>query len=234
MSVQSRVQRLRTLWSELGPLGLLDRLLKRPFPSGNPWLSWDRRVLLEQQVTPTTPLSSTQVRALSETEALHLVGENSLTHATIVAALRRGETCWRLDDADSLVAYAWVGSPDIISSDTGFRFVVPTGRHYFWRDVYVCPQFRGQRRIEQLFQWWAASVVGEGAGLRSAVWIFTEIDPSNVPSLRAHHRLGFVDVGSLTMFCVLGVRIYSFRSSHGHRFSCRFLPRNLYLAQPRQ
>ena len=105
------------------------------------------------------------------------------------------------------------------------RFDVDSKRHYFWRDVYIKPAFRGQGRIQQIFFSWVRSLGKEGV-----VKVYTEVDPSNLPSLQAHRRLGFADIGSLFMLCVLGARFCFYRGPRFPSFQFRFLPYNLYVS----
>ena len=226
MSVVRKLQRARQLLQTAGLGGLLHAVLKRVFPSGNPWLRWDRRVLFESTIDLATVRTDhpATARPLSPEATLQLVGFNDLREAVLVAALRRGESCWCLTDDSVRVGYAWVSSPSIIRSDTGYRLDLDAQRHYFWRDVYIKPEFRGQGRIQQIFCSWVRSLGTEGI-----VNVYTEVDPSNLPSLQAHRRLGFADIGSLFMLCVLGARFCFYRGPRFPSFQFQFLPHNLYV-----
>lgn len=242
MSVSRKLARAAALWSKLGTWGLLAHVAKRVFPSGNFWLSWDRRTLFVLQAKlDSSPDSVVRVAEgvtpavlLSPAQCLELSGVNHLSRASIEAALARGESCFCLREEQTVVGYVWVSSPSVITSDTGYRFPLPSQiesvEHppQWWRDVYVDPAFRGQGRIQQLYRSFVQSL-----GTSGSVMIYSEIDPSNTPSLHAHARLGFQSLGSIGFFCILGARFYFCRGSHFPAFQFRFAPRNLYLSAVR-
>lgn len=238
MSGSRKLARAAALWSKLGTWGLLTHVAKRIFPSGNFWLSWDRRTLFEQRVSlDEAALAAKGVASavlLTRAQCLDLVGVNHLSQASIEAALARGESCFCLREEQTVVGYVWVSSPSVITSDTGYRFPLPSQIQsdqrpvQWWRDVYVDPAFRGQGRIRQLYLSFLQSL-----GMSGSVMIYSEIDPSNTPSLHAHARLGFQSLGSIRFFCILGARFYFYRGSHFPAFQFRFAPRNLYLSAVR-
>ena len=93
MSGSRKLARAAALWSKLGTRGLL--VAKRIVPSGNFWLSWDRRTLFEQRVSlDEAALAAKGVASavlLTRAQCLDLVGVNHLSQASIEAALARGE-----------------------------------------------------------------------------------------------------------------------------------------------
>jgi len=217
----------RRVLRERGFLGLTSTTLKKLFRPGNPWLSWDARILLQ---CPASGGEGGPVRgqALAAGEASGWATKPAERRAA-EAALRRGEVCWGIHDQGRLAARVWIGGPwSEIHSDTGFSLRLPDAdTAWWWRDVYVLPECRRRGWARALVDTWRASLPpGEHR-------LFTEVDPANPPSLPVHLKMGFSEIARLHMLCLLGLRFYWCRGHGQPRLSWRFIPRNLYYSSRR-
>lgn len=208
--------------------GLSNLLLKKTFPSGNWFLSWDQRVLLECSISKLSqliPASTFKAKPISNHDARLLKGINDQSLVSINAAINRQEVCWIIEDQGKLVSYVWVSKDKFeVCSDTAF--ILPTNAfNYWWRDIYINPAYRGTGKINQHLASWFHSL-----NTAQASSLFCEISPDNIPSLISHQRNGFEKKGKLKMFCLLGFRIYHYATPENSRISYRFYPKNIYYA----
>ncbi len=225
-SLNQKLTTARLIFAQSGLSGLTQILLKKICPSGNYVFSWDNRVLLECPPIYLATLESTSTyhaKVFRDDEAHCLVGINNQSIKSVRAAIKRNEVCWALMEGEKLLSYVWISqkkSP--ICSDTAFLLPnVP--ENYWWRDIYITPEYRGTGKINEHLYHWFQSI--ENTGDNS---LFCEISPDNTPSLIAHKRNGFTVIGTLKMICVLGCRFYYLSTPQTSDFSYRFYPRNIY------
>jgi RimJ/RimL family protein N-acetyltransferase len=153
-----------------------------------------------------------------------MIGVNGMSKKIIETAMRRGEKCWVILQKKEIAAYVWISSArEKVMSDTRYFLENQQDFSYWWRDVYVSPQYRGKRLLRELFSLWLSSL--ENSEIKD---IYTEIDPINLRSIKAHAALGFKKVGTLYMLCILGARFYYVKNSNFSKISFRFYPRNVY------
>ena len=216
----------RNILAQQGFLGLSSTLLKKVFPSGNYFLSWDTRILLECSTSKLAQLKSNPeftAKILNASEARLLAGVNDQSLESINAAINRQEVCWAISEDNNLLSYVWISkNRTSVCSDTAF--ILPNiGLNYWWRDIYVAPEYRGTGKISQHLQSWFQSLTDtEGSSL------YCEIDPKNMPSIISHERNGFIKKGTLRMLCVFGIRVFFFSTPETSKFSFRFYPKNIY------
>jgi len=216
----------RNILAQQGLVGLTNTLLKKVFPSGNYFLSWDTRILLE---CPTSKLARLKpnpeftAKILSASEARLLVGVNNQSLKSIEAAINRHEVCWTISEKDNLLSYVWISKNRApVCSDTAF--ILPNiGLNYWWRDIYVAPEYRGTGKISQHLQSWFQSLTDSESSS-----LYCEIAPENMPSIISHQRNGFIIKGKLRMLCIFGIRVFFFSTSETSKFSFRFYPKNIY------
>jgi len=216
----------RNILTQQGFLGLSNTFLKKLFPSGNYFLSWDSRILLEcptsklEQLKPNPEFTA---KMLNASEARLLAGVNNQSSKSIEAAINRQEICWTITKNNNVLSYVWI-SKDRISVCSDTAFILPNiGLNYWWRDIYVAPEYRGTGKISQHLQSWFQSLTApEDSNL------YCEIDPENTSSIISHQRNGFIKKGKLKMLCVFGVRVFFFSTSEMSKFSFRFYPKNIY------
>ena len=211
------------IFKSAGLIAVSNTLLKKVFPSGNYFLSWDRRILLELASVNTKPSDHPKASMLSSSKASMLIGINGQSLKSIESALKRNEKCWVILDNESLAAYVWISNKKIqVYSDTGYIFPVHT-LNYWWRDVYVNPDYRGQGKLRELLSSWASSL-----DFNNDVNMYCEISPDNKASIKSHKKNGFKELGLLNMVCVLGFRMYYFSGGTYPKFSFRFYAKNIY------
>ena len=152
-----------------------------------------------------------------------LIGINGQTPKTIESAIKRNEACWVIMDKEILAAYVWISSKKIqVYSDTAY--IIPEkALNYWWRDVYINPDYRGQGKLKELLSAWRNTL-----SLNHDANIYCEISPENKASIKSHKKNGFKELGLLSMVCILGFRVYHFSDSVYPRFSYRFYPKNIY------
>lgn len=216
------------IFSANGISGLSSMLLKKIFPSGNWFMSWDQRVLLEcptDSLSLLPPPNSFNAKPISAHDARLLEGINNQSLGSINAAINRQEVCWVIEDNGVLVSYVWISKNKIdVCSDTAF--ILPTNNlSYWWRDIYINPDYRGTGKINQHLSTWFHSL-----NTSQASNLFCEISPENLPSLISHQRNGFIVKGQLKMFCFLGFRTFHYSTSESTNISYRFYPKNIYYA----
>ena len=211
------------IFKSAGLLAVIHTILKKIFPSGNYLLSWDRRILLK--LTPPDAKCDSQLQAsiLTSSKASMLIGTNGQSHKSIEIANKRNEGCWVIMDEDVLAAYVWISNNKIqVYSDTGYIFPVHT-LNYWWRDVYVNPDYRGQGKLKDLFKAWASNL-----DLNNEGCLYCEISPDNKASMNSHKKNGFKELGELRMVCIFGLRVYYFMGNAYPKFSYRYYPKNIY------
>jgi RimJ/RimL family protein N-acetyltransferase len=222
MSGKTKFQTACKVYKEKGLLSFINVSLKKIMPSGNYFLSWDSRILFRN--SPVSRSCNNLAYCLSPGEVHALVGLNGMTRKIIDIATKRGEKCWVIRCEGEVAAYVWISSArEKVMSDTGYYLKSMQPLSYWWRDIYVAPGYRGRKLPRELFCAWVSSLKEN-----ERKDIYTEIDPGNLNSVRAHISLGFRKIGILYMVCVLGGRFYYLRSSELPRFSFRFYPRNVY------
>ncbi len=169
-----------------GLLGVAHTLLKKIFPSGNYFLSWDRRILFESTLPDTKSNSNTQARVLASSDVMVLIGMNGQSFKSIESAIKRNEACWAIMDKEILAAYVWISTKKLqVHSDTGYIFPL-NSLNYWWRDVYVNPDYRGQGKLNDLLSAWGKSIDAN----RDAN-MYCEISPDNEASIKAHKKNRF-------------------------------------------
>jgi len=219
---RTKLQVAWILYKERGLLSVINTAVKKIFPSGNYFLSWDSRILFHN--TPVAGSCRDLAVCLSADEVYSMVGVNYMNEKIIDTAIKRGEKCWVIRFGEEVAAYVWIrGARGIVMSDTGYVLKSREEFSYWWRDVYVVPDYRGQRLPMELFCSWFSSLKDN-----EKKDIYTEIDPANLHSVNTHLSLGFRKIVTLYMVCVLGARFYYVRSSLLPRFAFRFYPRNVY------
>ncbi len=204
-------------------------IVKKILPSNNPFLSWESRILFvcrpgsEKKIELSSVESSANMLPLEDMNSL--VGINGITQQTINNVLSNDECCWTIQQQGKIIAYVWISSrKQQIRSDTGY--IIPIDKQlgaYWWRDLYVLPQYRGKQLVQNLFFSWLKSFSNQ----RTAS-LFTEVSPDNIPSIKVHRRLGFVECGKLTMWCFLGLRLYTIKDVKGQHFTFNYNFRWLY------
>jgi L-amino acid N-acyltransferase YncA len=219
---KTKFQTALKVYKEKGFLSVINISLKKIMPSGNYFLSWDSRILLRN--SPVSRSCGNLASCLSTAEVHTLVGLNGMTRKIINIATKRGEKCWVIHREGEVAAYVWISSArEKVMSDTGYYLTPREPPAYWWRDIYVAPRYRGRKLPKELFCAWVFSLKEN-----ERKDIYTEIEPTNLNSVRAHISLGFRKIGILYMVCVLGGRFYYLRSAEFPRFSFRFYPRNVY------
>ena len=206
-----------------GLLAVIHTLFKKIFPSGNFLFSWDRRILLELISPDATCYTHPQASILVPRKASVLIGINGQSSKSIKSAIKRNEDCWVIMDEEILAAYVWISNKKIQAySDTAYIFPVHT-LNYWWRDVYVNPDYRGQGKLAELLSAWVSSL-----NFNRDASMYCEISPDNKASIKSHKKNGFKELGLLSMVCILGFRVYYFSGSTYPKFSYRFYPKNIY------
>jgi GNAT superfamily N-acetyltransferase len=223
----SRIKtKLRVAWriyKGRGFLSVMNVTLKKIFPSGNYFFSWDSRIFFRK--TPAAEPSCLNLAVcLCVDDVYSMVGVNYLNKKIIDTAIKRGEKCWVIRLGEEVAAYVWIsGAREIIMSDTGYVLKPQEAFAYWWRDVYVAPEHRGQKLPMELFCSWFSSLTDNEKND-----IYTEIDPANLHSVNAHLSLGFREIITLYMVCVFGARFYYVSNPILPGFSFRFYPRNVH------
>jgi len=219
---KNKLQVAWNLYKERGWLAVINVTFKKICPSGNYFLSWDSRILFHN--TPVAKSCLNLAVCLSDDEVYSMIGVNYMKKKIIDTAINRGEKCWVIRCGEEVAAYVWIrDAREIVMSDTGY-LLKPRGEFaYWWRDVYVAPDYRGQKLPLELFCSWFSSLKDN-----EKQDIYTEIDPANQHSVSVHLSLGFRKIVTLYMVCILGARFYYVKNSLLPRFSFRYYPRNVY------
>lgn len=226
--LKKKITTVLNILSDKGILGLSSLLLKKVFPAGNWLLSWDKRVILEcstDSLSQLLPSSTLNAKPITADDARLLEGINDQSLKSINAAINRQEVCWVIEDQGVLVSYVWISKEKIkVCSDTAF--ILPADNlNYWWRDIYINPDYRGTGKITQHLTSWLHSL-----NTSETHNLFCEISPDNIPSLISHQRNGFVIKGQLKMFCLLGFRTFHYTTPESTRINYRFYPKNIYYA----
>jgi len=225
MSVKTVVRIVRAK----GFRGLFRTILKKLFPSNNPYFAWESRNLLKCTAGDEniTKFEDCRYQVIKCPIANHqrLIGLNGMTGHSIKKAVDHHENCWIAKKEDLIVGYVWISSKrQQIMSDTGYYFPVNIEQGaYWWRDLYILPEHRGQRLVELLFSGWVKSF---NEAKRET--LYTEVSPDNITSIKVHGKLGFKEFCRLRMICFIGMRLYFLTTQEKYRLKYRFCPHWLY------
>jgi len=223
LMIIKKISTILMIFKSAGLLAVMHTLVKKIFPSGNYFLSWDRRILLELAPVDTKYNAHPQACMLASSKASILIDINGQSLKSIESAIKRNETCWVIMDEDVIAAYVWISNNRIQAySDTAYIFPVNT-LNYWWRDVYVNTEYRGQGKLAELLSAWASSL-----NFNHDANMYCEISPDNKASIKSHKKNGFNELGLLSMVCILGFRVYYFSGSIYPKLSYRFYPKNIY------
>jgi len=225
----NKIKKIYAVFKANGLACLLRIVFKKIFPSNNPFLAWESRILFES-IPGTAKMKNYSpnkynVVKLRKDETKVLLGINGMTELSISNAEKQNENCWVVRDGNVIIAYVWISERKYkITSDTGYVLPINTiCGGYWWRDLYVITEYRGKRLVELLFQAWLLQF-----DQPREETLYTEVSPTNIPSIRVHRRLGFQDFTELKMYCVLGFRLYLLQSVKGSSLRVTFYPHWLY------
>lgn len=226
--LSSKLKTFSKIYKTLGIKGVSSIIVGKIFPANNPYFAWESRYLfkysIQKKITTLDSNNNFSVRKLSNIETFKLVNINGMTQMSIQNSLNDNQNCWAVFSENNIAGYVWISDLiSVIHSDTGYLF--PLKQHkkaYWWRDVYILPEYRGNRLVQILHNSWLNSLANT-----IEETLFTEISPKNIASLKVHTNIGFINFCHLKMWCILGLRIYWLRynskSSVSFRYSLRWL-----------
>ena len=204
---------------------IADELLSRLVPAQNPFLFWDKFLVLGLDEPPPLPGRPPREPVRATLEDMQLLCAQVPDRAEqFQRRLDDGHECYVLRDGptghggDHIVARQWI-VPDRaeLATNSGWRFVPPARPAIWMYDLYIDPayQLRGH------FVGFMENTQRERHGVRPHV--YAEVHFRNERSLRSCLRYGFEVVCEVTVWTLLGLRLYVARDAGGRRtISARF------------
>ena len=109
------------------------------------------------------------------------------------------------------VAFTWIIQGDRFIDEAGYHIKLKQGALWV-RDINVAPQYRGQR----IFSVFLNTIINRF--FSDSYEVFSDVEPNNKPSIRAHLNYGFVVVDSLKVLRlarIIIIRIKILEQSYG-------------------
>jgi hypothetical protein len=197
-----------------------DEVFSRVLPPRNPYLNWDRFFVLGLE-TPQTVL--TRPPAAPSRATLRDIQALCLQHPEQAALFRRrldeGHECFVFRDQDRIVARQWlIPDRDRYPTNGGWDFEPPERPGVWVHDLYIDP---GYRLLRGYFVGFMAGALEPRDGVKPRV--YAEVHFRNDPSLKACLRYGFQVLAEVTVWTLLGVRVYVAKlPGKGRKLSVRF------------
>jgi GNAT superfamily N-acetyltransferase len=214
----ARIDKARALLQQGQYAELLDQVSSRVLPAGNPILYWDRFVIVGldpgQVHPPERRLDSLPVPA--SPEDLEAIRRARPERAALVQRrLEEGQRCFVIHDEGKVVARQWVvGDQPAFPTNSDLRFVPPTRPALWCHDIFVEPAYRKRGFFASLMLN-TLSVLTIGPG-QQPPHLYGEIHFLNHASLRAHLRLGYRVIQTVTVISVLGWKVFRSEDDRGH------------------
>jgi len=176
-------------WRTLGPAGFASYAFGRA-AGLVPGVAWHRYRLVAVPVAgmPAMPRGF-RVAPLTPAEVAAAAPLLDLPPAAQAHRFGQGLTCLGAWRGDRLVGVNWLTDAPFDEDEVAVRFVPPPGCGWD-TGLYVRPEDRAGRAFAAL---WAGS--GEWLAARGLGWSLSRIADYNLPSLRAHLRMGGVELG---------------------------------------
>jgi len=210
-----QLDRARTLLQRGEYAELLDQISSRFLPAGNPFLYWDRFVIVGLAPGHVHPSARRLDRvpvpaSAGDLEALRRARPDRA--ALIQRRLDQGQRCYVIREGGEIAARQWVvGDQPVYDTNSGLRFAPPARPALWCHDILVAPAFRMRGFFLSLMQ----NAVKLGPDGRAS-HLYGEIHFLNHASLRAHLRFGYRVIQTVTVLSVLGWKVYRIEDDRGH------------------
>jgi GNAT superfamily N-acetyltransferase len=181
-----------------------DEVFSRVLPPQNPYFNWDKFLVLglaAPQTALARPPSYPTRATLRDMQAL--CAQHPEQAEVFARRLEEGQECHVYRDGDRIVGRQWL-IPDRADYATngGWRFV-PAVRPALWvHDLYIEPAYR----LRGYFVGFMENALRARDGERPHV--YAEVHFRNDPSLKACLRYGYQVVQEVSIWTLLGVRLY--------------------------
>lgn len=208
----ARIDKARTMLRQGKYAELLDEVSSRLLPAGNPFLYWDRFLIVA--LTPgqaRPPPHIDRIPVTASVEDIEAMGRARPDRARLHRQrLREGQRCFVVREDGQIVARQWVvGDQPVHDTNSGLRFVPPVRPAIWCHDIFVEPAYRG-RGLFGALMW---NTLSREAHHRPR--LYGEIHFLNQASIRAHLGLGYRVIRTVTVVSVLGWKAYGIEDEEG-------------------
>jgi GNAT superfamily N-acetyltransferase len=211
--LRSRVQALAQLAAGGRYDVVADEVFSRVLPSRNPYLNWDKFYIIRLEQPHTVlarPPAAPSRATLKDIQAL------CAQHPDQAELFRRrledGHECYVFRDGDRIVARQWlIPDREHYVTNSGWRFVLPERPGIWAHDLFIDPTFR----LRGYFVGFMDNACQPRDGVRPRV--YAEVHFRNDASLRACLRYGFEVLAEVTVWTLMGARLYVAKIPKGGR-----------------